>query len=383
MCCKPIIVEQWYDRNGCFHSVYFADFNPERHTPKYFNVIRWTHSLVGRRKHQFVVVPCGKCKDCVRVKARDWKVRLYHHSLTEGEGIFVTLTYNDKHLEDNNLDYSHFQLFMKRLRKLFPNNEISMFCAGEYGSKSLRRHFHAIIFGVPFDAIKTRYLCRSRRDKKVKIWDSEILCKCWCVSFSSKESGYDLDDCRGYVSVSRVTSDNPSVFGYVSGYIISKYDDSHRRLVSLNKLVSEFHHMSLKRAIGKKYFLKNCEEIMQRDFVWFNCRKLPVPKAYDRWYQKSTERTVIKRLFCPKHIFEFHLSPFATTISKMDFIFNYLKPGDVTIDKISDFDIIKSRRRLRALSSTGENNFYHMDSKLCNLQRVYDGYTSSRDMYQL
>lgn len=389
MCCKPIIVEQWYDKNGNFHSVYFASFDPARHTPKYFNRIRWTHSLVGRRKQQFVVVPCGKCSDCVRTKARDWKVRLYHHSLTEGEGIFVTLTYNDAHMVDKkgkpdcNLNYLHFQLFMKRLRHLFPDRNISMFCAGEYGSKSLRRHFHAIIFGVTLDMIKSQYLCRSRKDKKTKIWRSSILEKCWCTSFSRKVEGYNPDELRGFVSVSRVVSDNPSVFGYVAGYVISKYDETHRLAVFKLGLAPEFHHMSLKNAIGKNYFLKNCEAIYKRDFVWYNCRKVPVPKAYDRWYEKFTGRTVIKRLLCPKNIFDFAMSPLASSIFKMDFVFNYLKPGYVTIDKISDFDIIKSRRRLRALSSTGNNSLYNLDSLDINLNSVYKGYNSSRCLYNL
>ena len=44
-----------------------------------------------------------------------------------------------------------YQLFMKRLRKAFPNDKIRFYAAGEYGPKTLRPHYHAILFGLHLD----------------------------------------------------------------------------------------------------------------------------------------------------------------------------------------------------------------------------------------
>lgn len=293
MCTSPILLEQWYDSNGNFHSKYFGDYNPSFHTPNRLRSLALKHSLVSQKKFRIVVVPCGKCQDCARVRARDWKVRLYHHSIMRGDALFVTLTYNDEHLEDNQLDYSHFQLFMKRLRKLFPSREIEFFCAGEYGKDSLRRHYHCLIYGIRPEEVFSRFFCRSRRDKRIKVYLSKLLEKCWCTEFSSKTDDYDPKTLRGYVSVSRVLQGDARVSGYVAGYIISKSSPGHKQEINESGLVPEFHHMSLKRPIGKSYYVKYCEQMFREDFCWFDCRKLPIPKAYIRWYIRDTMR--IKR----------------------------------------------------------------------------------------
>ena len=46
----------------------------------------------------YFTVPCGKCRECVSRKRDDWLVRLYYEWLSyqsQGETIFITLTYND------------------------------------------------------------------------------------------------------------------------------------------------------------------------------------------------------------------------------------------------------------------------------------------------
>ncbi len=43
------------------------------------------------------------------------------------------------------------QLFIKRLRKYFNNNKIKYFYCGEYGTQTLRPHYHMIVYNAPFD----------------------------------------------------------------------------------------------------------------------------------------------------------------------------------------------------------------------------------------
>lgn len=55
---------------------------------------------------------------------------------------FITLTYAD---DPGVLDYRDFQLFMKRYREV--NGDVRFFVVGEYGGKTHRGHYHAILFG--------------------------------------------------------------------------------------------------------------------------------------------------------------------------------------------------------------------------------------------
>lgn len=362
MCYQPIIFEQWYDNLGQFHSHYFSDFIPEIHTPDYLRRLSIATKRVGKLKHKYVTVPCGKCNQCRARQARDWKVRLYHHSITEGDSIFVTLTYNDDNMDNHSLDYRHFQLFMKRLRRKFSDHRLSFFCAGEYGSKTLRRHFHCIIFGIDLNEVKSKFLCTSRKDKSVKIWTSDIISNCW--------------NNRGFVSVSRICKGDFRAFGYVSGYIISKSDEKHKKLIERYGLEPEFHHMSLKPCIGRIYYNRNHKQFFRQGFCHFSGRIVSVPRAYDRWYEKETTRYIVrpsytssfdpfKRLGMSIHDFLLSINDLLSPQDMMRIIFQYDDKLPFTIDKVSDFDKIKMRRRKFFLSSTGSD--YNLQSQKINI----------------
>ena len=67
---------------------------------------------------------------------------------TEIKSMFITLTYDDKHLPKNgSLCKSDLQLFWKRLRKN-SGAKIKYYGAGEYGPKNYRPHYHAIVIGL-------------------------------------------------------------------------------------------------------------------------------------------------------------------------------------------------------------------------------------------
>lgn len=72
------------------------------------------------------------------------------HSISAG---FLTLTIDDEHIKYTSsgfptLDYKELQKFFKRLRKKYGKG-IKYFACGEYGSKSFRPHFHALIYNLP------------------------------------------------------------------------------------------------------------------------------------------------------------------------------------------------------------------------------------------
>lgn len=92
------------------------------------------------------VVPCGKCLACLKTKRDDWSFRLMQEYKVSDSGCFITLTYHSKYVPDYGVSKRHFQLFMKRLRK--KNGKIRYYAVGEYGTKTKRPHYHAVIFGL-------------------------------------------------------------------------------------------------------------------------------------------------------------------------------------------------------------------------------------------
>lgn len=91
-------------------------------------------------------------------KASEWAARIIHESEYHRDSIFATLTYADDSITDVN--YETLKLFFKRLRYKTPG--IKYYACGEYGEKTTRPHYHAIIFGLT--PCNTCHSCRTRHD---------------------------------------------------------------------------------------------------------------------------------------------------------------------------------------------------------------------------
>lgn len=116
---------------------------------------------------QYIYVPCGKCSDCRKKQRDEWFPRLieeFHNFQDKGSIWFPTLTYDNEHLpwfEDQKrkykipcFKYKDIQTFTKLLRVYFTRlgkdcNGMKYFVASEYGSKTGRPHYHALIY-LPF-----------------------------------------------------------------------------------------------------------------------------------------------------------------------------------------------------------------------------------------
>lgn len=108
---------------------------------------------------KYLKIPCGKCLGCKFDYCRNWSDRMMLELVdNDMRAIFVTMTYDNDHVpiayddDDNPVSYTlckrDLQLFFKRLRKRFCDCQIRFFACGEYGSKTLRPHYHAIIYGI-------------------------------------------------------------------------------------------------------------------------------------------------------------------------------------------------------------------------------------------
>jgi len=107
---------------------------------------------------QWMALPCGKCPNCMKRRTSGWSFRLVKEGERSETALFVTLTYDTKHVPITNngfksLDKSALQLFMKRLRKL-SNKKLKYYAIGEYGGKRHRPHYHLIIFNADAELVE-------------------------------------------------------------------------------------------------------------------------------------------------------------------------------------------------------------------------------------
>jgi len=105
-----------------------------------------------------LAISCGGCVLCRLERSRQWAVRIEAHRLCfpAEQCHFLTLTYDDAHLPPlvdgrHSLRPKDLSDFWKRLRSRFPGSKVSYFACGEYGTRTLRPHYHACVFGVTFD----------------------------------------------------------------------------------------------------------------------------------------------------------------------------------------------------------------------------------------
>lgn len=98
--------------------------------------------------------PCGHCGPCRKNRARVWQTRLLLENLMNERSTFVTITYKEDDLpKDGSVHKQEMQNFVKRLRYFMPERKFKYYIVGEYGSKSMRPHYHGLFFGIDgFDA---------------------------------------------------------------------------------------------------------------------------------------------------------------------------------------------------------------------------------------
>lgn len=223
----------------------------------------------------YLKVPCGVCIGCKLERARQWAIRCMHEASLYDENCFITLTYNEEHLPDRNeLKYSDFQLFMKRLRKKFASRKIRFFMCGEYGETFRRPHFHACLFNCRFDDMVLFKRTKAGSD----IYTSEILNSLWTDSRGNS---------IGYATVGEL---NFNSAGYVARYVMKKgygHDDSDYDQIELEtgevfKQEKEFNKMSLKPGIGTGFYHKYKSDMFPHDICVMNGVAMKPPRFYYR-----------------------------------------------------------------------------------------------------
>ena len=89
-------------------------------------------------------LPCGKCESCRRNRAEEWAVRCELEAKQHKYNYFLTLTFDDYHIEK--ASFKDLQKFLDRLEGFNHERKFKYFAAQELGELTERLHFHLILF---------------------------------------------------------------------------------------------------------------------------------------------------------------------------------------------------------------------------------------------
>lgn len=221
-------------------------------------------------------IPCGKCIGCRLDYSRRWATRLMLELQCHTSAFFVTLTYDDDHI--NRGDKIAYTLvkkdvvdFMKRLRKEQSqrcDTKIRFYCAGEYGSDTHRPHYHLILFDwIPPEGDLV-FLKNSFAGNKY--WYSLTLNKLW-------EKGYNV--------VADVTWKSCA---YVARYMLKKHKGVDADIYDDLGIVPEFSTMSRMPGIGKEYYDVHSKEMLDLGYVQMpDGLTAPVPRYFDPFFERD------------------------------------------------------------------------------------------------
>lgn len=194
---------------------------------------------------KMVSVPCGSCRECLTQSSRSWAFRIMKEAQQHEDNWFITFTYDDNHIPENNmLDVKAISNFNKKL-KVYLNrkglkSDFRFYAVGEYGGQTARPHYHVIYFGLDIPDLK--YICKT--EKGDLVFDSDFIRNVWSNGFITIEG----------VSVG-------------SACYVARYCDKKKRLNKSQKeelqkkgIVPEFSRMSNRPGIGAVY-LDKAEEL--------------------------------------------------------------------------------------------------------------------------
>lgn len=212
--------------------------------------IRHDHVWVSRGpKWEKQPTACRRCWQCRSGKVNDYVGRCLAEASTSEWTVTLTLTYRppDNSTEDalahKRLTPSHFQRSIRALRDAHLEEKYRYIVAGEYGKKTGRAHFHAVIFGSgpPLDI----------PHKKTFQW------KHWNHGHAFADHGSDERALR-----------------YVIKYLLDPDKDGGRSWFSISK----------DPALGAAFFRQKADELISLGVLPSSFRYLPPGAQPDRHY---------------------------------------------------------------------------------------------------
>lgn len=220
------------------------------------------HEIERREFRKVEPVGCGQCTPCKLNYSRDRATlimmeKIYHENTASW---FITLTYDDEHIpfhgyRDKKTGKEYYgaslylrdtQKFFKKLRFHHPDWNIKYVLAAEYGSKTMRPHYHFIGFEIHLDITKLELWTRNEWGQPV--WRCKELEEIWK---------------KGNVMIGEVTWETCA---YTCRYVLKKADNSRpKEWYYLQGLHPEW--IAWSNGIGDQYLFDHTREILESDCV--------------------------------------------------------------------------------------------------------------------
>lgn len=279
-CSKPLIRAETWERYTTKEgkTAYRTEWLQRDFYDKIKNSKNWNW-WNGNKYRRITPIPCGRCLDCQLNYARQWATdcMLEKKYWSDDQCWFITLTYSDEYLptyeykrEDGknykgiSLRKKDYQDFLKRLRAHY-HCSCKYLLAGEYGSQTQRPHYHMIIFGLPLNTTKFKYIGKNNNGDA--LWTEPELEKIWG---------------KGNIIIGQVTFKSIS---YVVRYTIKKWKNKDANLNKLYGRIDEFIAMS--QGIGQRYYEDNKEKIIKQGGVISELGSITLPKRFLRKLEKE------------------------------------------------------------------------------------------------
>lgn len=238
-----------------------------------------------------ILVPCGKCIGCRLDYSRVWAYRCMMELKYHESAYFITLTYNDDmipvhyfrtekggELPAYSLEKRDFQLWLKRLRKKL-DYPIRFFGCGEYGSDTLRPHYHCIVFGLKLDDL----VIYKRTDQGV-LYKSDFLQSTW---IGQKNRGKVKEEPYKYLGFVVIGQVNFNTAAYVARYTAKKAMTVGNDFFQKFNLEKPFIDMSRRPGIGYQYFQDHPE--------MFDSNEINLPTS-EKGYTFTIPKYFLKKL---------------------------------------------------------------------------------------
>ncbi len=222
---------------------------------------------------RYVEVPCGKCYECRKKKARDWGIRMQEELKVNKEAIFFTGTFTDERInllsEKYNIDKDNVnliatkevRLFLERMRRVNGGKSVKHWIVTEKGHQNTRRiHIHGIFWG------------KNRRDLSL------ILKKCWIAGYCYQGT-YVSAKTINYITkyMTKTDLDNPDFVGIVlaspglGAKFVESYNAKRCKYVvpdGLKKTIETYKYRDGREAYLPKYYRDKIYTEEQRELLW-------------------------------------------------------------------------------------------------------------------
>jgi len=204
-----------------------------------------------------LALPCGQCIGCRAARATAWANRCGHEASQWNDNTFLTLTYDDDNIPaEGHLEPTALQRFIKRLRKAQPQR-IRYFACGEYGEKTNRPHYHALLFNCTFT---------DREQVGKELYSSETLRRLWPYGDN------------------RFGEATPAAANYIAQYNLKKQGAGDYDADGVWR-PKPFLRMSLKPAIGTRW-LEQYKRDLTHGYLVADGKQTAIPRTYKEKLKK-------------------------------------------------------------------------------------------------